>query len=314
MQALRWLRRKGVTILMYHKFIEDQSLLRSQCAYLQKHYRVIALGHLSKLLREQQPIPSGCVVITIDDGHRSVYQHGYRIFAEFGFPITVYLTTGPLDDGSWLWFDRVAHVFATSRLNTAELPSPNGVPAVDAYSILGKPVVLGNMQQRLALAEHYMELMKPLPQAAFPGCFSRLESCLGVEVPEQAPPEWASLTWEEVKTMSRQGVDFGTHTVTHPILTRIDESAQEYEIVASKSRIEAELDQPVRHFAYPNGQPQDISSAIVEKVRNAGYETAVTTIVGQVFQNDDLFLLKRIATESDTTDYEFRQHVAKFRV
>ena len=47
--AVRWLHRKGVTILMYHKFPADTAMLESQCRYLRKYYQVISLGRLSQL-------------------------------------------------------------------------------------------------------------------------------------------------------------------------------------------------------------------------------------------------------------------------
>lgn len=314
MHALRWLHRKGVTVLMYHKFPADRSLLQSQCEYFRRYHHVIGLTQLSQLLRERQRIPPGSVVLTIDDGHRSVYQHGYPVFAEFGFPATVYLTTGPIDDRGWLWFDRVAHMFLHSPRITVELPDPTGLATAGADTITGKPIALGTAQQRLDLSEQYMDLMKQLPTAGFTQCFSRLESSLGVKAPEgTASPEWESLTWEEVKVMSRHGIEFGGHTVTHPILSRSDESIQRDEIAGCKQRIESELDQPVLHFAYPNGQLEDFTPATVEIVRRAGYETATTTSSGQVFPGDDLYKLKRLPLDPETPVYDFRQHAAGFR-
>ena len=314
MHALRWLRRQGVTILTYHKFPADRSLLKSQCEYFRRHYRVIALTQLSQWLRDDHPIPPRCVVITIDDGHRSIYRHGYPVFAEFGFPVLVYLTTGPINTRGWLWFDRVAHMFVNSPRTTVHLPNPNGFDSVEADYITGKSITLGTKEQRLDIAEHYMNLMKRGPAAGFPQCFSALETSLGVNAPDgNAPPEWESLTWDEIKAMSRGGFEFGGHTVTHPILARSDEAMQREEIAGCKRRIESELDQPVRHFAYPNGQPEDFSPATIEIIRNAGYETATTTVTGQVFPGDDVYRLTRFSIDPEMPEYDFRQHVAGVR-
>lgn len=314
MHALRWLHRKGVTILMYHKFPADHSLLKSQCEYFRKYHQVIGLTRLSQLLQDRRPIPPRSVVLTIDDGHRSVYQHGYPVFAEFGLPVTVYLTTGPIDDRGWLWFDRVAQMFVNSPRTTVELPNPDGLATSAPSEITGKTVTLGTEEQRLDLAEQYMNLMKQCPAASFPQCFRALESSLSVKAPEgNAPPAWESLTWQEVKTMSLAGIEFGGHTVTHPILSRSDDATQLNEIAGCKQRIESELGKPVLHFAYPNGLPEDFSPSTVDIVRNAGYKTATTTVSGQVFGGDDIYRLKRLPVDPDTPAFNFRQYAAGFR-
>jgi peptidoglycan/xylan/chitin deacetylase (PgdA/CDA1 family) len=316
MQAVRWLRQKGVTILMYHKFPADLAMLESQCGYLRKHYHVISLGRLSQLLRDGDPLPERSVVITVDDGHGSFYNYAYPIFAKFDFPVIVYLTTCPLDTRGWLWFDRVAYAFLTSRRQ--EVDPPNLPSAEGMLSGAGRTprnsMALGSKDQRLVLAEQYMELMKVIPNKYFSLCLKNLELSLGVQVPDEAPKEWAALSWDEVRVMARDKVEFGAHSVTHPILTQVEEQAQLYEeIVGSKNKIEAELDKSVLHFAYPNGQPQDFSPSIIKIVRDAGYETSVTTTAGQVFKGDDPFLLRRISCGAELPFYQFQNHVAAFR-
>lgn len=315
-QAVRWLRRKGVTILMYHKFPADQAMLESQCRYLRKYYQVISLGRLSQLLRNGDPLPDWSVVITVDDGHGSFYHYAYPVFAKFDFPVTVYLTTRPLDTRGWLWFDRVAYAFLTSRRQEVDLPNPPSAEGMASgpRQTAHNPMALGSRDRRLGLAEQYMELMKVVPDKYFSLCLKNLELSLGVQVPDEAPPEWVALSWDEVRLMARDKVEFGAHSVTHPILTQVEEQAQLYEeIVGSKNKIEAELDKPVLHFAYPNGQPQDFSPSIVKIVRDAGYETSVTTIRGQVFKGDDPFLLRRISCGAELPFYQFQNHVAAFR-
>jgi peptidoglycan/xylan/chitin deacetylase (PgdA/CDA1 family) len=317
MQAVRWLRQKGVTILMYHKFPADLAMLESQCGYLRKHYHVISLGRLSQLLRNGDPLPERSVVITVDDGHGSFYNYAYPIFAKFDFPVIVYLTTCPLDTRGWLWFDRVAYAFLTSRRQEVDLPNPPSAEGMlsGAGRTPRNSMALGSKDQRLVLAEQYMELMKVIPNKYFSLCLKNLELSLGVQVPDEAPKEWAALSWDEVRVMARDKVEFGAHSVTHTILTQLAGKAQiEQEIRGSKDRIEAVLDRPISHFAFPNGQPQDISDQVLQVVRDTGFQTAVTTSCGQVHRGDNPYLLKRISCEPAMPDYQFRQHVAAFHV
>jgi peptidoglycan/xylan/chitin deacetylase (PgdA/CDA1 family) len=54
--------------------------------------------------------------------------------------------------------------------------------------------------------------------------------------------------------MKQHRIDFGGHTVTHPYLSRLSRERMQWEVSECKSRIEAELQAPVVHFAYPNGR------------------------------------------------------------
>ncbi|MBV8865507.1 MAG: polysaccharide deacetylase family protein, partial [Acidobacteriaceae bacterium] len=312
---IRWLHRTGATILVYHNFAKTGSLLESQCEYLREHYTVISMTELSSALQSGTSLPACSAVITVDDGHRNFYQYAYPVFSKFGFQVVVYLTTGPVDHRDWLWFDRVAYAFLESPLEEANLPNP--APTLsDTTEIQGSAsdlVRLGTRDQRMRLIDEYLEKMKLLPNKVMHQYLNLLEQCLSVKIPDEPSEEFALLSWEEIKVMSRNGVEFGAHSVTHPILTQMEEPGEAYEeIVKSKIRIEAELDRPVLHFSYPNGQPQDISPEILSMVRNAGYKTSVTTSVGQVFKGDDPFLLRRISCRPEVPPYQFRQRVAAF--
>jgi peptidoglycan/xylan/chitin deacetylase (PgdA/CDA1 family) len=320
MKTVRWLRRRNVTVLTYHNFSGDDSALESQCRYLRRYYHAVSMSSLSKLLSSGAALPEWSVAITVDDGHRNFYKYAFPVFAKYGIPVTVYLVTRPMDERGWLWFDRVAYAFLHSPLQAAVLASLSSIGQLGRTqdSFPGANVTLGTREQRSELAEQYSERMKVLPTAVLCEFLSRLECSLEVRFPQEPPSEYVMLTWEEVKSMARDAraeMEFGAHTVTHPILSRLESASQVHEEVrGSKSRIETELDRPVLHFAYPNGRPEDITAEIVSVVKRAGYETAVTTVGGQVCRGDNLYLLKRIPCDSAMPAWEFRQHVAAFRV
>ena len=88
------------TIFVYHKFEEPKSpstsisieVFEDQLDYLQKNnYNVIGLPELVTLLEDQREIPEKTVVLTIDDGYRSVYKKAFPILKKFGFPFTLFL-------------------------------------------------------------------------------------------------------------------------------------------------------------------------------------------------------------------------------
>ena len=58
------------------------------------------------------------------------------------------------------------------------------------------------------------------------------------------------LSWEQVREMHRAGIEFGSHTLTHPMLSEVPLNRARLEIAESRRRIES-LGVPVSLFCYP---------------------------------------------------------------
>ena len=73
------------------------------------------------------------------------------------------------------------------------------------------------------------------------------------------------------------GHQIGSHTCTHPWLTRLAPAAARQEITSSKKKLEDRFGIQVMHFCYPYG---DWSPSVRDMVLEAGYATACTTDFG----------------------------------
>lgn len=82
------------------------------------------------------------------------------------------------------------------------------------------------------------------------------------------------LKWEEVEEMLKEGVEFGSHTLTHPDLTKIPEEKIREEIINSKKLIEDKTGREILYFCYPFGR---FNQKVIEIVKEAGYKGAVIT-------------------------------------
>jgi peptidoglycan/xylan/chitin deacetylase (PgdA/CDA1 family) len=80
--------------------------------------------------------------------------------------------------------------------------------------------------------------------------------------------------------MTANGVAMGAHTQSHPILTRVSPERARAEVQGSKARIEAELNQPVTSFAYPNGLPPDFNPTLQTMLPQLGLDAAFTLVSG----------------------------------
>jgi peptidoglycan/xylan/chitin deacetylase (PgdA/CDA1 family) len=91
----------GATILIYHRFGEDKypstnvdvDRFHEQLEFLRENnYQVIPLERLISALNEDRSeLPERGVVITIDDGYRSVYTKAWPLLQQYGYPFTVFI-------------------------------------------------------------------------------------------------------------------------------------------------------------------------------------------------------------------------------
>ncbi|MEZ5492153.1 MAG: polysaccharide deacetylase family protein [Gammaproteobacteria bacterium] len=95
-------------IVQYHHVATDTpastslspSDFQRHLTYLRDNdFNVMPLDQMLESLRSRQPIPDRSVAITFDDGYLSIYDTAYPMLREFDFPFTVFISTGPIDNG-----------------------------------------------------------------------------------------------------------------------------------------------------------------------------------------------------------------------
>lgn len=107
-------------------------------------------------------------------------------------------------------------------------------------------------------------------------------------------PDDLMMTDTQVKHLSAEGIEIGGHTVNHPILATLDDSATRREICENKLYLEQLTGRRLRFFAYPNGRlGSDYRAEQCQIVRDAGYEAAVSTHTGVSSATTDRWQLPR---------------------
>jgi peptidoglycan/xylan/chitin deacetylase (PgdA/CDA1 family) len=300
-----WLRnrfRHAVRILMYHRFPQG-SQFEAQCAHLKKYYQPVSLTQAAEALREGS-MPERQVVVTVDDGYRDFLDNAFPVLQRFAIPGTVFLTTDLPDRNGWLWVDQVMYCFQQTRIREIAL----NICQPERWLL---DTTDGRRQAGVAIKE----AMKKLPNEERLEWLEKLPRLLEVELPDAPPESHAPLRWDDVRALAKQGVEFGAHTRTHPILSRLSSIERiEGEICGSKQRIEQEAGIEVLHFCYPNGGPADFTPQTVEVVKSVGFMTAVTGTPGVNRAGANLFQLSRIAVEPQHDHLRFARVVAGHRI
>jgi peptidoglycan/xylan/chitin deacetylase (PgdA/CDA1 family) len=91
---------------------------------------------------------------------------------------------------------------------------------------------------------------------------------------------------------------FGSHTHTHPRLTKLDNASALAELETSRDILQHELGIAPDWFCYPYG---NFSPRIASLAKQAGYHGAVSTIRDNRVRADQLYWLPRVMIMNDTT-------------
>ena len=148
-----------------------------------------------------------------------------------------------------------------------------------------------------AMAKHGFKPIVYLPTAYI----GRAEGWHGI-----ADPPRQLMGWGTIRALAAEGVEFGSHTVSHPDLGALPEDARTAELERSKAEIEQRLSHPARHFAPPYGIAGPEVRAKIAKL----YKTSVGTRLGQAGPGDDPHDLPRIEMFYFTDIVRWRAHLA----
>jgi peptidoglycan/xylan/chitin deacetylase (PgdA/CDA1 family) len=109
---------------------------------------------------------------------------------------------------------------------------------------------------------------------------------------------------DQLRELSRMGFEIGSHSMTHPYLTDLDEAGLNREIADSKTALEKIIQQPVHHFSCPGGR---YDARTISAAKNAGYRTMATSIPQANSPSTDPFSLGRIAITRGLSTSQFER-------
>lgn len=112
------------------------------------------------------------------------------------------------------------------------------------------------------------------------------------------------LDWDELRSLSRAGVEIGSHTATHPHLTALSIEEVAREAARSRAAIIRELGVEPAAIAYPYG---DVDPGVRRIAGGVGYGYGVTTEGRRASLLDDPLDLPRIEVTSTLSIDDFRK-------
>ena len=294
-RSIRWLQSRGQRrglILLYHRVAEtaaDPFRICVSPAQFAGEMQVLSQAFTPMSLEEMVvaagsgTLPPRAVAVTFDDGYLDNLECALPILEQHQIPATFFVVTG--NPGQQFWWDRLAHAVYT----------PNELRPRLTLTIMGnleRLQVQDNPAGRRRLVLQLHRLLLPVAEAEREAVLADLHAWAGSE--QCADAETRLMSDAELLTIAASGcVTIGAHTMTHPRLSTLSVEQQRDELRQSKSHLESIIQAPVTSFSYPFGMPEDFTDETLRLVKQEGYQSACTNLVGVVTAGSDHFQLPR---------------------
>ncbi|MER5353513.1 polysaccharide deacetylase family protein [Kitasatospora sp. NPDC002551] len=212
---------RRLAVLAYHG-VDAPRVFAAQMERLVRYARPVSLAAVEQAVRTGRPLPPRSVLVTFDDGDRTVLTEGLPVLTRLRIPAAAFVVTDLIGGDQPFWWREAAFLAAHGGTARALADCPPG-GAVRTMK------TLSDRDRRDALAELRDSARSPAPRQ------------------EQLTPA-------DLAALARGGVAIGNHTAGHPCLDRCDGDTVRNEIGAAHQALTGWLDgEAPTAFAYPNG-------------------------------------------------------------
>ena len=276
-------RNSAARVLMYHGVGGPDcpaDLFESQIKYLKSNFSVISLRDAVDLSRHATRRFKTEVILTFDDGLRNNFTIVYPILCRYGLPATFFVCPELVETGKWQWAYEIEQRLVSSDLGRLE-------QICSALEIERQESV----NRKTDIVDRIIEHMKTLETAHREKAEETIRSMTrNFGASAQQHGWYDTMSWDEMRSLSPELITIGSHTVNHPILTKLLPDEIKFQIVESKQWIQRALQRSIDYFCYPNGDYDASSLDIVSR----NYVAAVTTRSGYFENGDDVYQINRI--------------------
>lgn len=231
-----------------------------QIQYLHRRCRVVSVEQVIHAVQSGSRLPPRAVLVTFDDGYRDFRTRAWPVLRDFGLPVVLFVPTAfPDQPGLGFWWDRLHHALANTSRRDSLATAVGSMP-------------LGTPREREEASTRLRAHVKRMPHAEAMEWVTATCRALGVP-----PPPPVVLGWNELRELAKEGVSIGSHTRTHPLLTRVSPGEARAEVAGALRDLERELGTALPILAYPAGA---FDERVVGILREEGYCLAFTTARG----------------------------------
>lgn len=241
-----------------------------QMKYIKTNYQPISMSELVDFFEKNKKLPRKPILITFDDGFDDNYHTAFPILKELDIPATIFVTTDFINSTETIWYERLAYFL--NKFSTGEVYLPK----------LGEKITLDDdLKTRRLMYEYVIGKLKLVQDKVRNDILNDLYYEYGDPYVSISPDDKKlsmSMTWGELREMQQNNIEIGSHTVSHPVLSMLNEEQLRFEIDESKKIIENQLQGSVDTIAYPVGQSESYSTDVINAAKAAGYKIGFSYI------------------------------------
>lgn len=267
-------------VLLFHRVNDNRDIFypavptavfEEICDFLSKRFAMIGFSEIDSYShREKKP----AVIMSFDDGSYDIMQHAHPVLKRRGLPYNINIVTESLETGFPPYAVSVYDALNTTR-HGAYINEEN----------FSKPVRIAIDRAKPAKTESVFRwLLAGLDEDAR----RLLAHDIINRLTDGAPPASRVLSKEDIVYLKREGVEIGSHTHSHAILTDLDSAGIDNELRRSKKILEELCGSTIDIIAFPQGK---YNNEVVTLSRRAGYR----------------YLL--LAGDGTSTEEEIDQHI-----
>jgi len=302
----RYMSKQRLIIPNYHRVVDkanefpfDQEVISvapggfgEQLRFIRRYFSVIALQDLWQHCTSGSELPRNPVMITFDDGYRDNYSNAFKILQKYGVKATFFISTDYIESREMFWWDKIAYIVRSCKRKTIRL----SYPYEREYRIPEVKSLLVKELQAIVKTVYDLDVELFINKLASSAEVS-LESIGRIS-------DGMLLTWSDIKEMKQAGMDIGSHTATHRVLSTLPEAELEKELVASKAALEYHLGEPVCSLSYPVGGANSFNQKVQEFAKRCGYALAFSyntdvNIPGEI----DPYNIRRLCVDNVPLSY-----------
>jgi len=268
----RWRRRyenRCVHILTYHSIGRDPCIFTDgtalrhppgdferQVDYFCEHYRPVSLRAVAEAARRNEHLERA-IVFTFDDGYADNLRRAYPILFRRRIPMTIFPVAGVIGNTDLMWQHKLAWLTRNGHEGRINIALEHyGYPARDEH-------------------ETWPDYARRCFRPDLPDILEHALRDVGESGASLAGRFRPYLEPEEMAAADPEFVEFGNHTMTHPVLSALSAEAQQREIASARDCLTAITGIAPTSFAYPFGLKRQYDDDSLRIVRETGHTAAV---------------------------------------
>jgi peptidoglycan/xylan/chitin deacetylase (PgdA/CDA1 family) len=269
---------------------------REHICLLRDRFEIVDIATLLKI--NNGPLPrKPLAMVTFDDGYADNFQVAFPILKELGVKAAFFIPTAFIGGSRVPWWDEIAWILRNATVTQIRLSDSDGDYVLNEAHIeksIRGVLKLVKRRENIPMDKQVAEIYE---SSRPKGTISELGQKLFI-----AP--------EQLCEMRLAGMDIGSHSHTHQILSHLDADLQLEELRRSKEIIEGIIGEPVLSVAYPVGSSSAYSARTCEIARSLGYRIGFNYLDSPNWLPiTNLFEVHRLSVSGDLSSNELKSKV-----